>query len=58
MIRKKPKLPSPKELKENPSSRSAKLRYIIKKDESYNFETDVMKKFGYLLELENFGNKL
>ena len=45
-------------LKENPPSRSAKLRYIIKKEEFYNFETDVMKKFGYLLEVENFGNKL
>ena len=58
MIEKKPKTPSPKELKENPPSRSAKLRYIIKKDEFYNFETDVIKKFGYLLEVENFGNKL
>ena len=58
MIEKKPKTPSPKELKENPPSRSAKLRYIIKKDEFYNFETDVMKKFEYLLEVENLGNKL
>ena len=58
MIKKKPITPSVKELKENPPSRSAKLRYIIKKDESYNFETDVIKKFEYLLEIENFGNKL
>ena len=58
MIKKKPITPSVKELKENPPSRSAKLRYIIKKDESYNFETDVIKKFEYLLDIENFGNKL
>ena len=31
MIEKKPKTPSSKELKENPPSRSAKLRYVIKK---------------------------
>jgi len=58
MLEKKPITPSAKELKENLPSRSAKLRYIIKKDNSYNFETDVVKKFGYLLEVENIGNKL
>ena len=31
MLEKKPKTPSQKELKENPPSRSAKLRYVIKK---------------------------
>ena len=58
MVEKKPKIPSAKELKENPQSRSAKLRYVIKKDNFYNFETDIYKKFEYLLEIENFGNKL
>ena len=58
MIEKKPKIPSSKEMKENYPSRSAKLRYIIKKDNSYNFDTDIHKKFKYLLEIENFGNKL
>ena len=58
MIKKKPITPSSKELKENAPSRSAKLRYIIKKEDSYNFETDIYKKFEYLIEIENFGNKL
>ncbi len=58
MIEKKPKIASTKELKENAPSRSAKLRYIIKKNDFYNFETDILKKFEYLIEIENFGNKL
>ena len=55
---KKPILPSVKELKENISSRSAKLRYLIKKDNSYLFETDILKKFDHLLKIEDFGKKL
>ena len=58
MIEKKPKTPSAKELKENISSRSAKLRYVIKKDNFYNFETDIFEKFDYLIKIENFGNRL
>jgi 16S rRNA (cytosine1402-N4)-methyltransferase len=58
MVEKKPITPSLKELKENAPSRSAKLRYIIKKDDSYDFETDIYKKFEHLIEIENFGNKL
>ena len=58
MIEKKPKTPSSKELKENISSRSAKLRYVIKKDNFYNFETDIFEKFDYLIKIENFGNRL
>ena len=58
MIEKKPKTPSSKELKENISSRSAKLRYVIKKDDFYNFETDILKKFEHLIEIENIGNRL
>ena len=56
--KKKPIIPSLKELKENPPSRSAKLRYVIKKDDFYKFETDILKKFKYLIEIENFGKKL
>ncbi len=55
---KKPKTPSSRELKENIPSRSAKLRYAIKKDNIYEFETDILKKFRYLIEVENLGNKL
>ena len=56
--KKKPITPSLKELKKNISSRSAKLRYVIKKEDFYDFETDILKKFEYLIEIENFGNKL
>ena len=58
MLEKKAKLPSAKELKENIPSRSAKLRYVIKKKDFYDFETDIFKKFAHLIEIENFGNKL
>ena len=58
MTQKKPITPSPKELSENIPSRSAKLRYVIKKNDFYNFQTDILKKFEYLLEIENFGKKL
>ena len=58
IVKKKPILPSEKELKENLPSRSAKLRYVIKKTNFYNFETDIKEKFRNLIEIENFGNKL
>ena len=57
-IKKKPILPSTKELSENISSRSAKLRYGIKKKEFYDFETDIFEKFDHLIEIENLGKKL
>ena len=40
---KKPIVPSEKELNENIPSRSAKLRYMIKKDNFYQLETDIKK---------------
>ena len=58
MLEKKPRTPSKTELKENLPSRSAKLRYIVKKDDFYDFKTDILKKFEHLIEIENFGNKL
>ena len=58
MIKKKPIIPTSKELKENIPSRSAKLRYVIKKGDTYDFETDIFKKFQYLIEIENIGKKL
>jgi len=57
-ISKKPITPSTNEIKENPPSRSAKLRYVIKKEEFYDFETDILEKFKYLIETENLSNKL
>ena len=58
LINKKPITPSIKEMKENLPSRSAKLRYVIKKEDFYDFKTDVFEKFEYLIKIENFGNKL
>ena len=57
-IIKKPIIPSVKEIEENPPSRSAKLRYVIKKEEFYDFETDILDKFKHLIDIENFSNKL
>ena len=58
LIKKKPIIPSVEEISQNLPSRSAKLRYVIKKDDFYTFETDIVKKFKHLIEIENFGNKL
>ena len=57
-VSKKPIVPSKKEIMENPPSRSAKLRYVIKKKDFYGINTDILEKFNYLIELENLGNKL
>ncbi len=58
LAQKKVILPSRKELNENLSSRSAKLRYIIKKDNSYQIKTDIFEKFDHLIQIENLGDKL
>ena len=58
IIEKKPKIPTERELRENTHSRSAKLRYMIKKNNFYYFDTDIHKKFEHLINIENFGNKL
>ena len=55
---KKPIVPSDKEIKENPPSRSAKLRYLIKQADDYEIESDVLNKFSELIEIENLGLKL
>ena len=57
-ISKKPIIPSINEIKENSPSRSAKLRYVIKKEEFYDFETDILDKFKHLIEIENLSKKL
>ena len=58
LIKKKAITPSEKEINENKPSRSAKLRYGIKKKDFYDFETDIQDQFKNLLEIESFGNKL
>ena len=55
---KKPIVPSDKELKANILSRSAKLRFAIKEKDVLNFEKEILKKFNYLLEIENLSRKL
>ncbi|MDB4154002.1 16S rRNA (cytosine(1402)-N(4))-methyltransferase RsmH [Candidatus Pelagibacter sp.] len=55
---KKAIVPTEKEVNENLPSRSAKLRYGIKKSNFYDFETDILDQFKNLLEIENFGDKL
>ncbi len=55
---KKPIFPSNKELKENYPSRSAKLRCLIKKENFFDFKTDILDKFKYLIEIENLGINL
>jgi 16S rRNA (cytosine1402-N4)-methyltransferase len=55
---KKAIIPSDEEIKENLPSRSAKLRYAIKKTDFYDFETDILDKFKDLIEIENYGDRL
>ncbi len=58
LIQRKAIVPSEKELNENLPSRSAKLRYLVKKKDFYNIESDIEKQFKNLIEIENFGEKL
>ena len=58
LLQKKPIVPSSLELKENPPSRSAKLRCLIKKENFYDFKTDILDKFKDLIEIENLGLNL
>ena len=56
-IKKKPILPNSKETTINPSSRSAKLRYAIKITDNGDF-TEFLKKFDYLIDIENLARQL
>jgi 16S rRNA (cytosine1402-N4)-methyltransferase len=58
LINKKPITPTIQEIKKNPPSRSAKLRFAIKQNDVSNFETDILDKFKYLIEVENYSKKL
>ncbi len=57
LLDKKPIIPTDDEIKKNPSSRSAKLRYAIKIKEGARFD-EFLSKFNYLLEIESIGSKL
>jgi 16S rRNA (cytosine1402-N4)-methyltransferase len=58
LTKKKPITPNQEELSENPPSRSAKLRFAIKKTDFFDFETDIEDQFKNLIDIENFGEKL
>ena len=58
LVNKKPITPTIKEIEKNPPSRSAKLRSAIKQQEFYDFETDILDKFKYLIDIENYSQKL
>ena len=58
LTKKKPITPNEKELIENPPSRSAKLRFAIKKTDFFDFQTDIEDQFKNLIDIENFGEKL
>ncbi len=55
---KKPIIPSKNEIDENPPSRSAKLRYLVKRDNNYDIDTNIEEQFYKLLEIENLSSKL
>ena len=58
LTKKKPITPTEEELSENPPSRSAKLRFAIKKTDFFDFETDIEHQFKNLIDIEKFGEKL
>ena len=58
LINRKPITPSIQEIKENLSSRSAKLRFVVKEKNILNFKTDILDKFNYLIKIENYSEKL
>ena len=55
---KKPLIPSDKELLANASSRSAKLRYVIRNNNKFIFPEEFLKKFQNYIDIENIGLKL
>ena len=55
---KKPLIPSDKELLANVSSRSAKLRYVIRNNNKFIFPEEFLKKFQNYIDIENIGLKL
>ena len=58
LINKKPITPTQEEIRLNPPSRSAKLRYVQKKIKDGAEFDDFILKFKNLLEIENIGKKL
>ena len=57
-FQKKPIRPSEKEISKNHSSRSAKLRYVIRNNNDFFFPDNFVKKFKNYLDIEQLGSKL
>ena len=57
MIKKKPIIPSKSELEINPPSRSAKLRYAVKKNNTDDFSVFI-NQFKYLTDIEKLSSEL
>ena len=58
LTKKKPITPDEEELSQNPPSRSAKLRFAIKKTDFFDFESDIEDQFKNLIDIEKYGEKL
>ena len=58
LINKKPIKPSLKEIEENPSSRSSKLRAVKRTSKSMVKTNFIFEKFHYLLEIEKLTSKI
>ena len=56
--KKKPILPSQREVEINPASRSAKLRFALKLRDIDDYEKKFNEKFKFLLDIENISKKL
>ena len=56
--KKKPILPSQREVRINPASRSAKLRFALKLRDIDDYEKKFNEKFKFLLDIENISKKL
>ena len=56
--KKKPILPSQREVDINPASRSAKLRFALKLRDIDDYEKKFNEKFKFLLDIENISKKL
>ena len=58
LIKKKPIIPTAREIEINLPSRSAKLRAVKRKDKNKVDTQFIFDKFKYLLEIENLASKL
>lgn len=58
LINNKPMIPSNNEIIKNPASRSSKLRIAVKVENETEVQTNLKKKFQYLLDVEQYSKEL